>query len=144
VDRPEDSSPSGVLPQGSALEGPHAGAGQADAVPDVLLTNGAATHLYGKVDVVAGSINKFADDMAKLSHSSENRARVEKLKGLAADYVKGTQQIVVVRSEAIGLRTVRDGSHADAVQCLAALPGRRDVCSEARAIEVRRKLLRRC
>ncbi|MFF0164179.1 hypothetical protein ACFYRY_42900 [Streptomyces sp. NPDC005263] len=65
-DRPEDSSSNGVLPQGSVSEGPHAGTGQADAVPDVLLTNGAATHLYGKVDVVAGSINKFVRQTRKL------------------------------------------------------------------------------
>lgn len=64
VDRTEESSPTGVLPQGSASEGPHAG--QADAVPDVLLANGAATHLYGKVDVVAGSIKKFVSQTRKL------------------------------------------------------------------------------
>src|SRR5712691_4558421 len=28
------------------------------------------------------AVNKFADEMLRLSHSSENRARVEKLKGL--------------------------------------------------------------
>ncbi len=65
ADRPENSPPSSVLPQGSS-KGPHAGAGPADAVPDVLLTNGAGTHLYGRVDVVAGSINKFVSQTRKL------------------------------------------------------------------------------
>jgi methyl-accepting chemotaxis protein len=49
------------------------------------------------------SVNKFADEMLKLSPAGENRARIEKLKGLAADYSKGAQQIAAVRGEAIGL-----------------------------------------
>jgi methyl-accepting chemotaxis protein len=60
------------------------------------------------------SVNKFADEMLKLSHSSENRARIEKLKSLAANYVKGTQQIVAVRSEAIGLGAAGAGPDAAA------------------------------
>src|SRR6266702_4782851 len=60
------------------------------------------------------SVNKFADEMLKLSHSSENCARVEKLKGLAANYVKATQQIVAVRSEAIGLGAAGSGPDAAA------------------------------
>jgi methyl-accepting chemotaxis protein len=55
------------------------------------------------------AVNKFADEMLRLSHSSENRARIEKLKALAADYVKGTQQIVAVRGEAIGLGATGTG-----------------------------------
>ena len=47
------------------------------------------------------SVHGFADEMLKLSHSAENRARIEKLKALAGDYAKGAQQIVSVRSEAI-------------------------------------------
>src|SRR5207237_8763967 len=47
------------------------------------------------------SANQFADEMLKLSHSSENRARIEKLQASAADYWKGAQQIAAVRSEAI-------------------------------------------
>ncbi|HEY1158715.1 MAG TPA: hypothetical protein VGE95_20840, partial [Arthrobacter sp.] len=35
-------------------------------MPEVLLTNGASTHLYGRVDVVAGSINKFVSQTRKL------------------------------------------------------------------------------
>ena len=48
------------------------------------------------------STNKFSDDMLKLSHSGENRARIEKLRTKAEDYAKGAQQIAAVRSEAIG------------------------------------------
>ncbi len=47
------------------------------------------------------SVNGFADEMLKLSHSAENRARIDKLKALAGDYAKGAQQISSVRSEAI-------------------------------------------
>jgi methyl-accepting chemotaxis protein len=47
------------------------------------------------------SLNKFADEMLKLSKSAENRARIEKLKARAADYAKGSQQIVDVRSAAV-------------------------------------------
>jgi len=64
-------------------------------------------------------VNKFADEMSKLSHSSENRARIEKLKGRAADYVKETQQIVAVRGEAIGLGAA--GGSPDATAQIAKL-----------------------
>ena len=47
------------------------------------------------------SLNKFVDEMVKLSHSAENRARIEKLKARAQDYAKGAQQIASVRGEAI-------------------------------------------
>ena len=47
------------------------------------------------------SLNKFSDEMLKLSKSAENRARIEKLKARAADYSKGALQIASVRSEAI-------------------------------------------
>jgi methyl-accepting chemotaxis protein len=47
------------------------------------------------------SMNKFADEMLKLSKSAENRARIEKLKARAADYAKGAQQIADVRSAAV-------------------------------------------
>src|SRR3981189_1841194 len=46
------------------------------------------------------SVNKFADEMLKLSPAGENRARIEKLKGLAADYSQGAQQIAAVRGGA--------------------------------------------
>ena len=47
------------------------------------------------------SVNKFADEMHRLSKSAENKARIEKLKARAEDYAKGAQQIAAVRSEAI-------------------------------------------
>jgi HAMP domain-containing protein len=49
------------------------------------------------------SVNKFADEMLKLSHSAENRARIEKLKTRAQDYAKEAQQIASVRSQAIAI-----------------------------------------
>jgi methyl-accepting chemotaxis protein len=47
------------------------------------------------------SVNRFADEMLKLSSSADNRARIEKLKTLSGDYAKGARQISAVRSEAI-------------------------------------------
>jgi methyl-accepting chemotaxis protein len=49
------------------------------------------------------SMNEFADEMLKMSRSSDNRARIEKLRALAGDFIKGAQQIAAVRGEAIGL-----------------------------------------
>jgi methyl-accepting chemotaxis protein len=46
------------------------------------------------------SANQFADDILKLSHG-ENRARIEKLKTIAADYARGAGQIAAVRGEVI-------------------------------------------
>jgi methyl-accepting chemotaxis protein len=46
------------------------------------------------------SANQFADDILKLSHG-ENRARIEKLKTIAADYARGAAQIAAVRGEMI-------------------------------------------
>src|SRR6476646_3902565 len=46
------------------------------------------------------SANLFADDILKLSHG-ENRARIEKLRTLAADYERGAGQIAAVRGEMI-------------------------------------------
>ena len=47
------------------------------------------------------SLNKFSDEMLRLSKSAENRARIEKLKARAGDYAKGSQQIAAVRGEVI-------------------------------------------
>jgi methyl-accepting chemotaxis protein len=47
------------------------------------------------------SATGYVDEMLKLSRSAENRARIEKLNARAGDYVKGAQQIVAVRSEAV-------------------------------------------
>ena len=46
------------------------------------------------------SANQFADVILKLSHG-ENRARIEKLRTLAADYERGAGQIAAVRGEMI-------------------------------------------
>ncbi|MGY8634670.1 methyl-accepting chemotaxis protein [Bradyrhizobium sp. 14AA] len=46
------------------------------------------------------TVAAIADSMLKLSHSAENRARIEKLTTLATDYAKGAQQISAVRREA--------------------------------------------
>ncbi|MFO1107937.1 MAG: methyl-accepting chemotaxis protein [Bradyrhizobium sp.] len=56
--------------------------------------------------------NKSTDEMLKLARSPENRARMEKMKSLGQDYVKGAQQIVAVRSEELSLRAT--GASADA------------------------------
>jgi methyl-accepting chemotaxis protein len=56
------------------------------------------------------SVNKFIDEMLKLSKSAENLARIEKLKARAADYAKGAQQIAAVRSEAIGVAGSADAA----------------------------------
>ena len=60
------------------------------------------------------SAHKFADEMAKLSQSVENRARIEKLKNLIDAYARGAQQIASVRSEAIGLGVAVAGSETAA------------------------------
>ena len=60
------------------------------------------------------SAHKFADEMAKLSQSVENRARIEKLKNLTDAYARGAQQIASVRSEAIGLGVAVAGSETAA------------------------------
>ena len=49
------------------------------------------------------SLSGIADSMLKLSRSAENRARMQKLKSLSVDYVKGAQQNASVRSEAIAV-----------------------------------------
>ncbi|MBR0975153.1 MULTISPECIES: methyl-accepting chemotaxis protein [Bradyrhizobium] len=49
------------------------------------------------------ALNGAVDAMLKLTHSAENRARIEKVKGLSADYSKGALQNASVRSEAIAL-----------------------------------------
>src|SRR5882762_2131948 len=67
------------------------------------------------------SVNKFTDEMARLSQSSENRARIGKLKELAADYSKGAQQIAAVSGEAIGLGAA--GASTESAAQIAKLKG---------------------
>ncbi|MCP3471940.1 methyl-accepting chemotaxis protein [Bradyrhizobium sp. CCGUVB1N3] len=47
------------------------------------------------------SLNDTADAMLKLSKSPENHARIEKVKNLSGDYVRGARQIAAIRGEAI-------------------------------------------
>ena len=78
-------------------------AGMQTAVRDVRLANNPAD-LQRANDSLAARLktaNHLSDEMLKLSKSAENRARIEKLKARAADYVKNTQKIVAVRGEAI-------------------------------------------
>ncbi|OPY98668.1 chemotaxis protein [Bradyrhizobium sacchari] len=49
------------------------------------------------------ALNDIADSMLKLSHSEENRARIQQLKSLSGSYLKGAQQNASVRAEAIAL-----------------------------------------
>ncbi|WP_025034554.1 methyl-accepting chemotaxis protein [Bradyrhizobium sp. DOA9] len=48
------------------------------------------------------TLTKLAETMLKQSHSPENRARMEKLKSLAADYLKAGREVAAVRGEALG------------------------------------------
>ena len=51
------------------------------------------------------SANEFTDAMLKLSHAGENRTRIERIKELAGEYVKGAQQIAAVRTEIVAIET---------------------------------------
>jgi methyl-accepting chemotaxis protein len=85
-----------------AVEAKVAVRGMQLAVRDVRLA-GDASELQKAGDALIErekSVAAIADAMLKLSRSAENRARIEKLKTLAADYVKGAQQISAVRSTA--------------------------------------------
>ena len=58
------------------------------------------------------SINSLVDAMLRLSHAAENRARMAKLKSLAADYEKAAQQIAGVRGEALAASGADGASRA--------------------------------
>jgi methyl-accepting chemotaxis protein len=77
--------------------------GMQTAVRDVRLANNPAELQKANDNLAARlkSASHLSDEMLKFSKSAENRARIEKLKARAADYVKHTQQIVAVRGEAI-------------------------------------------
>ncbi|MBR0939076.1 methyl-accepting chemotaxis protein [Bradyrhizobium jicamae] len=70
---------------------------------DIRLANNAAELQKANDELVerARSLNNTAEAMLKLSKSSENQARMHKLKSLSAEYVKGAQQIASIRGEAI-------------------------------------------
>ncbi len=81
----------------SALRGMQIG------VRDVRLAN-TAENLKRANDLVAERLKAaegFADHMIKLARSAENRDRMAKLKTLAGDYAKGSQQIAALRAEVI-------------------------------------------
>ena len=82
------------------------------AVRDVRLA-GNASDLQKASEALAErqrSVTAIADSMLKLSRSAENRARIEKLKTLAADYMKEAQQISAVRSAAFSPGTAEGGT----------------------------------
>ncbi|WP_027574914.1 methyl-accepting chemotaxis protein [Bradyrhizobium sp. WSM1743] len=73
------------------------------AVRDIRLANSSAdlqkaTRSLGEQQK---STNLLVDEMLRLSHETENRARMEKLGSLAANYEKAAQQIAGVRGEAL-------------------------------------------
>ena len=80
-------------------------------VRDVRLAE-AAADLQKAGDYVATrlkSVNGFVDEMLKLSHSQENRERIEKLRSMAGDYAKGAQQIAALRAELFGIGAAAAG-----------------------------------
>ena len=88
-------------------------------VRDIRLANNQAD-LQKANDYLAArfkSMNRFTDEMLKVSKSAENRPRIEKLKSRAADYMRGAEQIAAVRSEAI----VASGGGVDAAAKVAKL-----------------------
>jgi len=73
------------------------------AVRDLRLANNAAD-LQKAIQALGDqqtSMGLLVDAMLRLSHAAENRARMEKLRSLAADYGKAAQQIAAVRGEAL-------------------------------------------
>ncbi|MGY8662763.1 methyl-accepting chemotaxis protein [Bradyrhizobium sp. UFLA05-109] len=73
------------------------------AVRDIRLGNNAGELQKANESLVerSRSLGNAVDAMLKLSQSAENRARIEKLRNLSADYLKGAQQIAAIRSEMI-------------------------------------------
>lgn len=95
-----------------AVEAKVAVRGMQLAVRDVRLAGNAAD-LQKAGEILAErqrSVTAIAESMLKLSHSAENRARIEKLKTLAADYLRGTQQISANRSAAFSPAAAEGGA----------------------------------
>ena len=65
------------------------------------------------------SVNGFADQMLKLSHSPENRERIAKVRDMADQYAKGSQQIAAIRSELIGIEAKRGAGGELSAEALA-------------------------
>jgi len=78
-------------------------AGMQTAVRDLRLASNPAELKKANDNLAARlkSTNHLTEEMLKLSKSAENRARIEKLRARAADYLQGSQQIVAVRGEAL-------------------------------------------
>jgi len=89
-------------------------------VRDIRLANAAADLQKAKDLLASGlkAVNKHADEMLKLSHSAENRARIEKLSSLAGNYSKGAEQIAAVRND---IMAVRAAGAPDAAEKMAKL-----------------------
>ena len=75
------------------------------AVRDLRLANNAAD-LQKAIQALSdrqAAMGLLVDAMLRLSHAAENRARMEKLRSLAADYARAAQQIAAVRGEALAV-----------------------------------------
>ncbi|MCK1300080.1 methyl-accepting chemotaxis protein [Bradyrhizobium sp. 24] len=110
----------------TAAEAKAAQRGMQIGLRDMRLANGpesfkaASEYLAARVTRAHG----FADAMLKLSHSPENRGRMEKLKGGIGEYAKGAQQIAAIKTEIIGIEAKRVAGGelpADAVAKIAKL-----------------------
>jgi methyl-accepting chemotaxis protein len=73
------------------------------AVRDIRLANNSG-ELQKAGDALierSGTLTRVAEEMLKLSRAPENRARIERLGSLAANYLKAAQQVAAVRGEAL-------------------------------------------
>ncbi|MBR1166252.1 methyl-accepting chemotaxis protein [Bradyrhizobium liaoningense] len=84
------------------------------AVRDLRLANSAADlqKATQRLEDQQKAMGSLVNEMLKLSHSAENRARMEKLRSLAADYTKAAQQIATVRAEALAASGADGASRA--------------------------------
>ncbi|MDA9497219.1 methyl-accepting chemotaxis protein [Bradyrhizobium sp. CCBAU 11357] len=84
------------------------------AVRDLRLANSAADlqKATQRLEDQQQAMGSLVNEMLKLSHSAENRARMEKLRSLAADYTKAAQQIAAVRAEALAASGADGASRA--------------------------------
>ncbi|UWU70977.1 methyl-accepting chemotaxis protein [Bradyrhizobium sp. NC92] len=84
------------------------------AVRDLRLANSAADlqKATQRLEDQQKAMGSLVNEMLKLSHSAENRTRMEKLRSLAADYTKAAQQIAAVRAEALAASGADGASRA--------------------------------
>ena len=92
-------------------------------VRDVRLANASADLQKAEQFLAARhqSANKYIDEMLKLSQSVENRARIEKLRSRAQEYLNGAKQISAVRGEVIALRQAGSSASAETNEKIAKL-----------------------